>query len=311
MQGSDYPEIAPQPPSGALPVDELPLDYEFRYKKHLQYMRYIFSIFFLVIAMGFWWYFNSLKGEYDYEGFEDDLYFFRNIFLVAFIFLSLFIWFFYGLFTKVRVILNDEFIAYMGFFGTKTHPINSITHLNLPMIKYTGGWIKIIFQDGRNIRLAATFGKFGVFLRRLKYQLDRRGMSGAYDYQKFFSVVKTAEMGDRSFGIIHEFRWKYLAIIGSYLLIGSALTLLSGIGILGWILTFASAFAAPYFNIIMMDYLLISKIGKQSDIGTFQMPPRDRLREMEVFKTGVIVYGIIYGLITAVLLIMIFILKTF
>lgn len=230
------------------------------------------------------------------------------IFLLAGAFLSfifaiegVFIWLFFRRFTKVNVTLTDDFIIYKNIKGKTRIAIDQILKLEFPSIKYTGGWIKIIYPGG-NIRLTVVLERIGDFIKELKTNLDSKGKQNTYDAKAMFSFYKTAEFSDQSWDRIYE--------IFTKLVLGTILNLLVGI-LLGIVISFplsmlwiVASFALPLFTYTIAEVIIATRIAKRSSEDRFEVAQRDRPFEKKVYRTAFTIYSLFYIFVSGILLVL-------
>lgn len=195
-------------------------------------------------------------------------------------------------FKKVEVILTDEEIIYRYSKGEKRIPYGSIEKIKFPSIKYTGGWAKIIYTGG-NIRLTVVLENIGDFIKTLKEELDRRGMSDVYKEKKMYSFYKTATFSDQSWGRVYENIKKFIAITVGNCLISLVISLIfKNVEYMFGIL-FAGIML--FLIIFIIGELIIGRVvAKKANKDTFFVPDRDFYLEEKVYKYSAIVYLILY-----------------
>lgn len=106
-------------------------------------------------------------------------------------------------FKKIKVTLTESCIIYKNLKKEIKTPYDDIEMLKFPSIKYTGGWVKIIFKGG-NIRLTVVLENIGNFLYELKNILDSKGKSHTYKEDNMFSFFKTASLSDESWERLYD-----------------------------------------------------------------------------------------------------------
>ncbi len=96
-------------------------------------------------------------------------------------------WFLLKRFQKVHVTLMNDHIVYENIKEKTIIPINEISDIKFPSIKYTGGWIKII-SPNKTIRLTVVLENIGDFMVRLKDSLEHQ-MQLSYMMKKVFQFL--------------------------------------------------------------------------------------------------------------------------
>ena len=126
--------------------------------------------------------------------------------LIACAFYTLFLcgilWYPFYRLAGICVSVDDESVVYKFRRGEKRIPLESISQLKFPSVRYTGGWVKIISKE-HTIRLTVVVENIGDFLQELKNGLDKKGLSDRYDKAKLFSFLKTASYADYSWARLY------------------------------------------------------------------------------------------------------------
>lgn len=171
------------------------------YRKHLRapfkYLLLLEAIIFIGIALGLLGIILTDKENMNRQKFI----IMGVIFLVIFLFISLEMSIMFLLllrrFKSINITLTDDAIVYTNSKGQTVIPYEDIERLEFPSIKYTGGWVKIIYKGG-NIHLTVALEHIGDFISELKEKLNERQMAHTYNEKKMFSFFKTAVFSDES-----------------------------------------------------------------------------------------------------------------
>jgi hypothetical protein len=266
---------------------------EYRYRKHLRYMKYIIPCFFALFVLAYWAFIavlTFLTSAIETEVFMS-LTALGGILTLAFLAESVFIWYFLGRFGKVSVILNDDEIIYRNAKGEKRFSIGEIDALQFPSIKYTGGWIKIA-KAWDSIRLTVVLEGIGDFLKNLKMALDAKGRSGIYDCRKFFNFYKTAAYADQSWSRVYDIFWKLLGLTALNAAVGILVSKASHLesGFI-WI---TLSVLMPVFIYIITEVIFTVKFSKGTSEELFICPDRDKKMEKKVFFRAGVIYAALY-----------------
>ncbi len=165
---------------------------DYKYRKHIGWMRTGFLWFFLVTG-------SLLIAGLSYLGHL------AIGLTIGFVLIGegILLWGILNRFTKVRVSTEDDALVYRNAKGETRILYRSISELKFPSVRYLGGWIKIISRDD-SIRLTVVVEGIALFLCELKLGLHRNESSALYDNEKFFRFFKTAAYCDESWARSHE-----------------------------------------------------------------------------------------------------------
>jgi hypothetical protein len=89
-------------------------------------------------------------------------------------------WYLYYRLAGIEVSIQDDAVIYKTRSGVSTLPLEEISCLEFPSIKYTGGWLRIV-TPRNSIRLTVVIESLDQFLLELKAALDAHGLSDLYD----------------------------------------------------------------------------------------------------------------------------------
>lgn len=195
-------------------------------------------------------------------------------------------------FKKIKVTLKDDCIVYSNLKKEIIIPYEDIEKVVFSSIKYTGGWVKIVYKGG-NIRLTVVLENIGDFLYELKKILDDKGKSNTYNEKKMFSFFKTASFSDEGWERVYESTPFQLGVY----FISSVLTIVillftnkteeNQLIVMGSIL-------APLLGYILSEILIGSKVRKRVIDGEYKLKPRDAEKERRLIRRFIIVATVIY-----------------
>ena len=274
----------------------------FVYRKHLRapfksFVRIVMLMFLGIFIMTFGLIFTNHEKMNSYVPFV-----FGIVILIMFFCVLLeagfFYHFLYKQFQSINITLTDDAIVYNTAKKQIIIPYEDIKKLAFPSIKYTGGWIKIVYKGG-NIRLTVVLEHIGDFIYELKEKLDQREMSQVYNEKKLFSFFKTAVFADGSWErVYHNYKFQlaisYLSIIITTLIIrffdhSNNSNYFIYVSIL-----------APLLGYLFSEIIIGIKLNKQFITGELKLFPRYPIFEHKVFKISIMVFSIGYILILLV-----------
>ena len=195
-------------------------------------------------------------------------------------------------FKKVNVTLTNDCIIYNNLKKQIVIPYDDIEKIVFPSIKYTGGWVKIVYKGG-NIRLTVVLENIGDFLYNLKAILDSKGKNDIYNEKKMFSFFKTASFSDESWARLYD-NVKF-QIITYY--ISCALTII--------ILFFSDrtkenlnfvmgGLIAPLIGYLLSEIIIGTKVKKRVIEDECKIRPRDVAKENKILRICMVVSTSIY-----------------
>ena len=124
---------------------------EYRYRKHIRWGHYLFAFSGITMSAGILVliiFIVTVEGEL----FPEAVFFALSMLGISAI-QVMFSYLFYRM-AGITVSIDEDSIVYMTRSGPSRIPLDTITRLDFPSIKYTGGWIKIVTPD-KTIRLTA------------------------------------------------------------------------------------------------------------------------------------------------------------
>lgn len=271
---------------------------EYVYRRHLRepikYFASVFAIMAMIVLV-------NLNGVGIVYGDKDlKVLFFISLGVIvglAVIFLieiSIFYFIIFRRFKKIKISLHENGILYENIKGKTFLAYENIESIETPQIKYTGGWIKINYRGG-NIRLTVVLEGIGDFVKELKEELDKRGLSSVYNEKKLYSFYKTAVFSDNSWERIYEYAFR----LTSYLLFNSAFviflaTILGGSGVLVFISILLST-----LGYLVEEFILGRKMTKLTREEDFFAPSRDKNLEREIYIKSLSITSAVIVVITA------------
>lgn len=199
---------------------------------------------------------------------------------------------FFRRFKKINVILTKDSLVYTNIKRTDVIPFDEITSLKFPSIKYTGGWLKIIYKGG-NIRLTVVLENIGDLLKTLKNHIDAAGKSDIYDERKMFKFYKTAQFSDNSWGRLYDYFKQFVMFIIINVLVGVLFSVLTKASENKADLII-SAFILPIAAYFISEIIIGRKLAKGANLVNFYVPERDKHFEITVCKNVAIASSIMY-----------------
>lgn len=222
------------------------------------------------------------------------------IFLFITIELGILYLIFFRRFKSISVTLGDEAIVYTNSKKQIIIPYEDIQELKFPSIKYTGGWLKIIYRGG-NIRLTVVLEQIGVFIGELKEKLDERAMPQVYNENKLFSFFKTSVFSDESWErVYHNFKIQ-IAIHYLCIILTTAILLFFGSSDNNQIFIYGSLFA-PLLGYLFSEIIIGMKVKKRVLKEEFRILPRNSKLEYNIFMISILASAIGYLLVLVLVL---------
>jgi len=198
-------------------------------------------------------------------------------------------------FKSINVTLTDDAIVYNNAKKQIIIPYEDIQKLVFPSVKYTGGWIKIVYKGG-SIRLTVVLEHIGDFVYELKQKMDDREMAHVYNEKKLVSFFKTAVFADESWERIYH-NYKIQLVITYFCLIMTTIMIRcfntssnSKLFIYGGLL-------APLLGYLISEIIIGIKLKKRYVIGELRVLPSSPEFEQKVFNISIMVFSIGYLLI--------------
>jgi len=203
-------------------------------------------------------------------------------------------------FKAINVTLTEDTIVYTNSKGQILIPYEDIEKLEFPSIKYTGGWVKIIYKGG-NIRLTVVLEHIGEFISELKEKLKERQMDHVYNEKKMFSFFKTAVFSDESWERLYhngkvQIATHFLCILFTTVILlfvdypGNNQTYIMG-----------SVFA-PLLGYLISEVIIGIRVKKRVVNAELKLLPRDPKFEYRIFHIFIIGFSILYQLLLLMIL---------
>ena len=101
------------------------------------------------------------------------------------------------------VILTDNKLIYSNGKKETSISYSDVIALKFPSIKYTGGWMKIIYGK-KSIRLTVVLENIGDLIKELKEKLDSLGKSNIYKEKSLYNFYKTSSYSDFSWQRVYD-----------------------------------------------------------------------------------------------------------
>ena len=195
-------------------------------------------------------------------------------------------------FKKINVTLKEDCIIYNNAKKKIIIPYDDIEKIACPSIKYTGGWVKIVYKGG-NIRLTVVLENIGDFLYNLKAILDSKGKNDIYNEKKMFSFFKTASFSDESWQRLYDnaklqvLLYYVSCILTIIILFFSDRTQSNEMFIMGGIL-------APAIGYLLAEMIIVASVRKRIIKNEFKIKPRDVELENKILRIFMIASTSIY-----------------
>jgi len=198
-------------------------------------------------------------------------------------------------FRSISVTLTDDGIVYNNSKKQIIIPYEDVQKLVFPSVKYTGGWIKIVYRGG-NIRLTVVLEHIGDFIYELKKKMDDREMSHVYNEKKLISFFKTAVFADESWArIYHNYK---LQLVISYICLIMTTVMIRGFNDSSNSKSFIyGALLAPLLGYLISEIIIGLKLKKRLINGELRVSPRVPEFEQKVFNISIMVFSLGYLLL--------------
>lgn len=225
------------------------------------------------------------------------------ILLVVFLFISLEMGLCYLLlmkrFKSISITLTEDAIVYTNSKARIIIPYLDIEKLEFPSIKYTGGWLKIIYKGG-NIRLTVVLEHIGDFINELKEKMNEREMAHVYNEKKMFSFFKTAVFSDESWERLYQ-NYKFM-LVTYYLCMILTIVILrfNGNSSDNRFYIFGSLLG-PLLGYLISEIIIGIQVKKRVVREELRLLPRNPEFEQKVFKILLIGFSLGYLLILLVI----------
>ena len=279
------------------------MEKQYVYRKHVRKMQKILPIILCSFIALYFLFIAIVFSIVDFNNEAKFLFLFIGFFIAVVMGLeAVFIWIFLGRFVKVKVTLTDDYIIYRNAKGETRIPIDQIQRLEFPSIKYTGGWMKIIYPGG-NVRLTVVLERIGDFLKELKTIIDSKGKEDTYDRKAVFSFYKTAEFSDQSWDRIYEIFVKLILFTLVNFIVGIVFKSFISDQMIG-ILLIAVSCGLPALIYSISEFIIATRIAKQSSEERFEVPQRNKEFENKIYKTAFSIYSVVYFSVAVILLIL-------
>lgn len=205
-------------------------------------------------------------------------------------------------FKSISVTLTEDVIIYTNSKSQKVIPYATIEKLQFPSIKYTGGWVKIVYQGG-TIRLTVVLEDIGDFISKLKEKLNENDRAQVYDENKLFAFYKTAVFSDESWDRVYHFYKTYIAINFISILISILILRFDNLSMNNKGYLYGSVLA-PLAGLLLSEILIGMRIKKRVDREQLTIMTRDITFEQKAYHIlvpvctcGYFVFLIVLGLL--------------
>lgn len=203
-------------------------------------------------------------------------------------------------FKSISITLTEDAIVYTNSKGQIIIPYEDIEKLEFPSIKYTGGWMKIIYRGG-NIRLTVVLEQIGEFICELKEKLNDRELGHVYNEKKMFSFFKTAVFSDESWGRVYA-NYKVQVVIHYLCIILTTAMLLLYNDTSNHMFYIFGSLGAPFLGYLISEIIIGIKVKKRVDREELRLLPRNVEFEQKVFRISILGFSIGYLLILLIVM---------
>ena len=272
----------------------------YRYRKHIRWGQYVFPVIYTAIALAIIVFSVLLTLNID-PVFKLIALFLGGGFALFALGMGGVAWYLHYKLAAVEVSIQDGAVVYKSRTGVTLLPLEEISCLEFPSVKYVGGWLRIV-TPSNSIRLTVVIEGIDQFLLELKDGLDANGLSDLYDRGRFFQFLKTAAFSDQGWTRLYRIWWGLLLNALLSAAWGYLCASLADFGALNIPISFlfSGASALPF---MMADFYLGRYFAKASDEENFSYPASDPLFENRVYLKVVIVWWVICLVIFAGLVI--------
>ena len=195
-------------------------------------------------------------------------------------------------FKEIDVTLTDDAIIYNNIKEQMIIPYEYILKVEFPSIRYTGGWVKIIYPEG-NIRLTVVLENVGDFIFELKKRLDSIGKSDVYNEKKIFNFFKTASFSDESWERLYDNIKPILIMTFSTLILNILILSYSNTKIDNFFIVAGGIFI-PVMGYFISEIVMGSKVKKRVIDGEYKLLERDSKKENRIIRLIVAIFSVIY-----------------
>lgn len=184
-------------------------------------------------------------------------------------------------FRSISVTLTEDTLVYTNAKGQISISYEDIQKLEFPSIKYTGGWMKIIYGGGA-IRLTVVLEHIGDFVHGLKEKLQEKNMEHVYNEKNMFSFYKTAVFSDESWDRVYH-NFKVMLTVHILCIIITKIILLS-FGYVGntGLFLYGSLFA-PLLGYLVSEIIIGRQVKKRVNKEELKIQPRNPESEYRIF----------------------------
>lgn len=272
---------------------------KYRYRKHIRWMQYLFGISAFSL-LAYIIVFVAIEAR---ESFPEAVIF--AIFKLIIPATQGAIWYLFYRMAGITVAIRGDTLVYATRSGTSRIPLENITRLEFPSIKYTGGWIKIVTPD-KTIRLTVVIEDISEFLLDLKEVMSLHGLSDRYDKKKFFQFLKTATYSDQSWARLYRFSREFTLYVLLIVLSGIVFGVLARLAVIKILMIPVLIVVSSTLVFMGAEYVLGRKFAKATDEEKFYCPAPDLEIENIVYRKAAWIGGVlcILGIVSVVLIAM-------
>lgn len=261
----------------------------YRYRKHIRWGQYAISLASTAVAITFCVFCLGLALNVEYP-FNLIFLAFGVVFPLIFLSVGGACWYLYYRLAGIEVSIQDDAVIYKTRSGVSTLPLEEISCLEFPSIKYTGGWLRIV-TPRNSIRLTVVVEGIDQFLLELKAALDAHGLSDLYDRGKLFQFLKTAAFSDQSWVRVYRVWWGLILISIISAAWGYMCASIAELGTGGLLIpvTFWGASIIPFLG---ADLYFGRYFAKTADEESFSYPASDPAFENRIYLKAVMLWGL-------------------
>lgn len=262
----------------------------YRYRKHIRWGQYVFPVIYTAIALVIIVFSVLLTLNLD-PVFKLIALFLGGGFALFALGMGGVAWYLHYKLAAVEVSIQDGAVVYKSRTAVTRLPLEEISCLEFPSVKYVGGWLRIV-TPSNSIRLTMVIEDIDRFLLELKDALDANGLSDLYDRGRFFQFLKTAAFSDQSWERGYRIWWGYILNALLSAAWGYLCAVLADLGAISLAIPFLFS-AASVLPFVGADVYLGRYFAIATDEENFSYPPSNPVFENRVYIKAVIVWWVL------------------
>ena len=260
----------------------------YRYRKHIRWGQYYIPIIYTAIALVIIVFSVLLTLNLD-PAFKFIALFVGGGFALLCLGMGGVAWYLNYKLAAVEVSIQDGAVVYKSRTGVTLLPLEEISCLEFPSVKYVGGWLRIV-TPSNSIRLTVVIEGVDQFLLELKDGLDANGLSDVYDRGRFFQFLKTAAFSDQGWTRLYRIWWGLLLNALLSAAWGCLCALIADLGPGGLLLpTILSSTSLLLFT--GAELYFGRYFANSTDEERFSYPVSDPVFENRIYLNAVMIWG--------------------